>query len=162
MPVSTRKTTNDDTDAKVVHSAVRADKESLTSSIEVMPVEAENPQMASYIDELAFEAQSVTVTVLPNSDRTDTTKLVTVGVNGKQFHFLRGQPRQVPRYVLGKLARAKKEAWFFGYDKASDGTTRQTDQMQQYLRFPHHWLPHDPKNMAREQAWYERQVAMNL
>ena len=163
MPASTTRTiTTEDTDPKVVHSAVLTDEESLSPSLTVMRTPAENPAMASHLDMLAFLNEDVVVTILPGSDRSDTTKLVTIQVNGVMYHFLRGQPRKVPRFVLEALARKKRESWYFGYDRASDGTTRQTDQMQQYLRFPHQWQMHNPANAAREQAWYEHALAQQF
>lgn len=161
-PTMNRTITTENTDPKIVHSAVLSDEESLSPSIQVVKAGADDPRMANYMDELAFLKESVVVTILPNSDRTDTTKLVTIGVNGKQYHFLRGEPRKVPRFVLGAIASKKKESWYFGYDRAVDGSTRQTDQMQQYLRYPHQWQPHNPANMAKEQAWYEHALAQQF
>jgi len=148
---------SENTDPRVTHKAILGDAESLEPSIQVVKQDIDNPAFKNYMDELDFLKGEVEVMILPNYDqRVDSTKLVTLSINGKQYHFIRGEWRKVPRFVLEKLARTKKEAWYFGYDKAADGATRQTETQQQYLRYPHHWRSLDPNIGAREMQWYQR------
>lgn len=111
----------------------------------------EGPEAMSYARDLAFMAEPVEVMVQPSHDRSDTTRLVDITINGKHHFLLRGEWATVPRYVLEVLAKAKKEAWQFGYKKNSDGSTSDTDYMSRILRYPHQFKDLNPKGMA----WYD-------
>jgi len=111
----------------------------------------ENDAVASYARDLAFMAEPVEVMVLPSHDKNDTTRLVSVSVNGKSYYLLRGEWQVVPRFVLQIIAQAKKETWQFGYRKAADGSTFETSNAYNVLRYPHHYRDKNPKG----QAWYD-------
>ena len=111
----------------------------------------EGPGAVDYAKDLAFMNEKVEVTILPSQNQADTTQLVTITVNGKAYHMLRGQPTVVPRFVLEILAKSKKEAWTFGYKKNADGSTSDTDQMSRILRYPHQFKDENPEGIK----WYD-------
>jgi hypothetical protein len=145
MPTYTRK--NEDTDPKPILSQEVDDKASLVNPTPAMSGE----QLDDYAKTLLFMSEPVEVMIQPSHDPEDTTRLVTVSVNGKSFYFLRGEWRKCPRYVLEVIATAKHQAWNFGYKQASNGVTVQTQDSSQLLRYPHQWRDTNPKG----QAWYE-------
>ena len=145
MPTYTRK--NEDTDPKQVLKQEVSDEESL---INPMP-SVSNEQLNNYAAQLSFMAEEVEVMIQPSHDPEDTTRLVTVTVNGKPFYFLRGEWRKCPRYVLEVIATAKHQAWNFGYKMATNGVTVQTQDSSNLLRHPHQWRDTNPKGIA----WYE-------
>lgn len=111
----------------------------------------ENENVDALARDLAFMAEPVEVMVLPSHDKNDTTRLVSLSVNGKSYYLLRGKWEVVPRFVLEILARAKRETWQFGYRKAADGSTFETSNSYNVLRYPHHFRDKNPKG----QAWYD-------
>lgn len=115
----------------------------------VEPVSADN--IDKYAADLAFMAEPVEVLILPSYDPEDTTKLVSVSVNGQSYYFMRGQWRTCPRFVLEILATAKKQAWSFGYKKLATGQTTQYQDSSHLLRYPHQFRDKNPKGMA----WYD-------
>lgn len=121
--------------------------DSLVSPIQVV----ENEALASYAQDLAFMAEPVEVMILASHDKNDTTRLVSVSVNGKSYYMLRGEWQVVPRFVLEVILRAKRETWQFGYRKAADGSTFETSNAYNVLRYPHHYRDKNPKG----QAWYD-------
>lgn len=121
--------------------------DSLVSPIQVV----ENEALASYAQDLAFMAEPVEVMILASHDKNDTTRLVSVSVNGKSYYMLRGEWQVVPRFVLEVVLRAKRETWQFGYRKAADGSTFETSNAYNVLRYPHHYRDKNPKG----QAWYD-------
>lgn len=141
------KIVNDDTDAKKGHESVvhqdDPDKEIVVATAD----EATEQRLRN----LAFMSEQVEVMILETQNQNDTTRLVTVAVNGKQFHFLRGQWRKCPRYVLEILARAKRESWSFSYKKNADGSTSDINQMHKMLRYPHQYRDSNPEGAK----WYE-------
>ena len=121
--------------------------DSLVAPIQVV----ENEALASYAQDLAFMAEPVEVMILASHDKNDTTRLVSVSVNGKSYYMLRGEWQVVPRFVLEVVLRAKRETWQFGYRKAADGSTFETSNAYNVLRYPHHYRDKNPKG----QAWYD-------
>lgn len=111
----------------------------------------DNEATKDYARDLAFMNETVEVMVLETQNQNDTTRLVTVSVNGKQYHFLRGQWRKCPRFVLEVLARAKRENWSFSYKKNPDGSTSDVNQMHKMLRYPHTFKDTNPEGMK----WYD-------
>ena len=146
MPTITQK--NEDTDPKRVLKQEVGDEESLINPVPV----ASNEQLDAYAKELAFMSEPVEVMILPSHDQSDTTRLIRVGVNGKDFYFLRGEWRTCPRYVLEVLATAKHQAWNFGYRQTPSGTTVQTQDSSNILRYPHQFRDSSPKGIE----WYNR------
>lgn len=123
------------------------EEDSFESPIQIV----QNDDVASYARDLAFMSEPVEVMVLPSHDKNDTTRLVSVSVNGKSYYLLRGEWQVVPRFVLEILTRAKKETWTFGYRKAADGSTFETSNAYNVLRYPHHFRDKNPKG----QVWYD-------
>lgn len=67
-------------------------------------------------DRLKFMAEPVTVMVHESTDPNDV-ELVQVSVNGRTQFFIRGQPQQVKRCYVERLARAKKTAYSQNLDE---------------------------------------------
>jgi len=111
----------------------------------------DNEATAKYASDLAFMHEKVEVMLMDTQNPNDTTRLVTITVNGKPYFFMRGQWRTCPRFVLEIIARAKRESWNFGYKKNSDGSTSDINQMNKILRYPHQYRDKNPKG----DAWYE-------
>lgn len=145
--MATMNTVNDNTDAQKGHASV-VHEDNPDKEIVVAPGGEASDKL---IHDLAFMNEPVEVMILETQNQNDSTRLVTVGVNGKQFHFLRGQWRKCPRYVLEILARAKRENWAFSYKKNADGSTSDINQMHRMLRYPHQYRDNNPKGPA----WYE-------
>lgn len=102
-------------------------------------------------ERIAFMHEPVEVMVLDSNDQSDTSRLVSISVQGKSHYLLKGQWTTVPRYVLEILARAKRENWAFNYKKNPDGSTSDTNQMHRILRYPHQFRDKNPKG----QVWYD-------
>lgn len=127
--------------------AEQPEEDSLESPIQVV----QNEDVSQYARDLAFMAEPVEVMILPSHNKDDTTRLVTVSVNGKTHYLIRGEWKVVPRYILEVLVKAKRESWNFGYRKAPDGSTFETSNAYNVLRYPHHYRDKNPKG----QAWYD-------
>ena len=145
MPTYTSK--NDPKDPVLTIKTEQSEEESFESPIQIV----ENDSIDQYARDLAFMAEPVEVMVLPSQNKDDTTRLVTISVNGTTYYMVRGEWRVVPRFVLEVLVRAKRESWNFGYRKAADGSTFETSNAYNILRFPHHYRDKNP----RGQAWYD-------
>lgn len=145
MPTYTK--TNTDTTPKKAVSAEQPEEDSFESPITTVESEA----ALGYAADLAFMAEPVEVMVLDSHDKNDSSRLVSISVNGKSHYLLRGAWTTVPRYVLEILATAKREAWSFGYRKAADGSTVETSNSSHILRYPHHYRDKNPKGAA----WYD-------
>lgn len=145
MPTYTKKA--EDTDPLNTFSAEQAEEVSLQTPIQVI----NNPDVDALARDLAFMAELVEIMVLPSHDKNDTTRLVSVSVNGKSYYMIRGQWQKVPRFVLEVVVRAKRETWQFGYRKAADGSTFETSNAYNVLRYPHHYRDANPNG----QAWYD-------
>lgn len=135
------------TDPIKVATYEQTEEDSFESPIQIV----ENDDIAAYARDLAFMAEPVEVMILPSHDKNDTTRLVSVSVNGKSYYMLRGEWQVVPRFVLEIIVRAKRETWQFGYRKAADGSTFETSNAYNVLRYPHHYRDKNPKG----QAWYD-------
>ena len=145
MPTYTSK--NDPKDPVLTIKTEQSEEKSFESPIQIV----ENDNIDQYARDLAFMAEPVEVMVLPSQNKDDTTRLVTISVNGTTYYMVRGEWRVVPRFVLEVLVRAKRESWNFGYRKAADGSTFETSNAYNILRFPHHYRDKNP----RGQAWYD-------
>lgn len=145
MPTYTSK--NDPKDPVLTIKTEQPEEDSFESPIQIV----ENDSIDQYARDLAFMAEPVEVMVLPSQNKDDTTRLVTISVNGTTYYMVRGEWRVVPRFVLEVLVRAKRESWNFGYRKAADGSTFETSNAYNILRFPHHYRDKNP----RGQAWYD-------
>lgn len=111
----------------------------------------DGPNAKSKAERAAFMHETVEVLVLDSGDQSDTTRLVSISVQGKSHYLMRGKWSPVPRYVLEILARTKRESWAFNYKKNVDGSTSDTNQMHRILRYPHQFKDKNPKGMA----WYD-------
>lgn len=150
MPTS--KFTNENTDS------VR------TAYIEQGAVESIDPETAQIVTakdveaavdlerDRAFLNEIVNVMIMPSSDENDTTRLVTISVNGKSFNFIRGEWRKVPRYVLWHLAVLKRQQYQFGFKHIQGGNTSQTTSSMHTLRYPHQFEDANPKGIE----WYNK------
>ena len=147
MPTYTTKAKDDAQSPTLKVKTEQAEEESFESPIQVV----ENDSIGDYTRDLAFMAEKVEVMVLDSHDKNDTTRLVSISVNGKSYYLLRGQWTKVPRFVLHVLATTKREQWQFGYRKAADGSTFETSTAHNVLRYPHHFRDTNPKG----QAWYD-------
>lgn len=136
----------EDTDLKLTGRYEQSEDDSLVSPIQVIINDCDK-----YAADLAFMNELVEVMVLPNHDKNDTTRLVDVSVNGTSYYLMRGEWKVVPRFVLEVLVKAKKESWQFGYRKAADGSTFETSNSYNVLRYPHHYRDNNPVG----QAWYD-------
>ena len=145
MPTYTSK--NDPKDPVLTIKTEQSEEESFESPIQIV----ENDNIDQYARDLAFMAEPVEVMVLPSQNKDDTTRLVTISVNGTTYYMVRGEWRVVPRFVLEVLVRAKRESWNFGYRKAADGSTFETSNAYNILRFPHHYRDKNPRGAA----WYD-------
>lgn len=145
MPTYTRKA--EDTDPVLTVKTEQPEEDSFESPIQVIA----NDDIAKYARDLAFMQEPVEVMILPSHDKNDTTRLVSVSVNGKSYYMLRGEWKVIPRFVLEVLVRAKRETWQFGYRKAADGSTFETSNAYNVLRYPHHIRDKNPAG----QAWYD-------
>lgn len=138
---------NENTDPILTGKYAQTEEDSFESPIVIVENEASN----SYARDLAFMAEPVEVMILPSHDKNDSTRLVSISVNGKSYYMLRGEWQVVPRFVLEIIVRAKRESWQFGYRKAADGSTFETSNSYNILRYPHHYRDQNPKG----QAWYD-------
>jgi hypothetical protein len=138
---------SENTDSILTLRAEQPEEDSFVSPIQVV----ENEALDKYARDLAFMAESVEVMILPSHDKNDSTRLVSISVNGKSYYMLRGEWQVVPRFVLEVIVRAKRESWQFGYRKAADGSTFETSNSYNVLRYPHHYRDQNPKG----QAWYD-------
>jgi hypothetical protein len=145
MPTYTKK--SEDTNPIPTGYAEQAEEDSFETPIQII----NNGDVDSLARDLAFMNEPVEIMILPSHDKNDTTRLVSVSVNGKSYYMLRGEWRVVPRFVLEVIVRAKREAWQFGYRKAPDGSTFETSNSYNILRYPHHYRDKNP----RGQAWYD-------
>lgn len=145
MPTYTSK--NDPKDPVSTIKTEQPEEDSFESPIQIV----ENDSIDQYARDLAFMAEPVEVMVLPSQNKDDTTRLVTISVNGTTYYMVRGEWRVVPRFVLEVLVRAKRESWNFGYRKAADGSTFETSNAYNILRFPHHYRDKNPRGAA----WYD-------
>jgi len=145
MPLQTRKFEN--TDPIPTGQYEQPEEDSFESPVQVVETEAVN----NYARDLAFMSEPVEIMILPSHDKNDTTRLVSVSVNGKSYYMLRGEWQTVPRFVLEVIVRAKRETWQFGYRKAADGSTYETSNSYHVLRYPHHYKDQNPKGAA----WYD-------
>ena len=145
MPTYTQKSEN--TDPIPTFAYEQKEEDSFESPVEIV----ENETVASYARDLAFMAEPIEIMILPSHDKNDTTRLVSVSVNGKSYYMLRGEWQTVPRFVLEVIVRAKRETWNFGYRKAADGSTFETSNAYNVLRYPHHFRDKNPKG----QVWYD-------
>ena len=147
MPTYTKKAADDAAAPVPTHSAEQPEESSLESPILVV----ENEAGGKYAKDLSFMAEPVEVMVLDSNDKNDTTRLVSISVNGKGYYLMRGIWTTVPRFVLEVLATAKREQWQFGYRKAPDGSTFETSNAYNVLRYPHHYRDKNPDGAA----WYD-------
>ena len=149
MPI---KTTTNVPDPILSAKAEKSEEDSLVVPVSASPVEKleDDP----YMREMSILNEEVEICVLPTQDKLDTTRIVTVSVNGRAEHFMRGEWKKVKRYYVEQLARAKRESWEFSYKRAPDGSTVQTEYGIQSLRFPFNIRDANPKGTAWLQSLY--------
>lgn len=119
-------------------------------------LDIDNAYSKSYLDELNWLNQEVEVTLNPSSVPGDATRRVVIGINGREYPFLRGMPKKVPRFVLAHIASSKRETLTFGTRKDNFGeAVNLTDQVA-YLKHPHTYtsLVSSTEDRAREAQWY--------
>lgn len=95
----------------------------------------EGPRAKQKADELAFMEEPVTVKVLESNSESDGA-LVTIGVNGRNQNFIRGQDITVKRKYVEGLARAKPVGYRNEEYTMEDGTRSFRYPKRQGLRFP--------------------------
>lgn len=139
-------TTKAPQDAVKTAETTKDDVASLTEALTAVPVE--NEALARYASDLAFLHEDVEVLVAPSNDPNDTTRLVEVTVNGRTQFFMRGEWVKCKRYFVEALSRAKREQYTFGYKKAADGSTVQTESAQQGHRYVFQVKDANPKGAA--------------
>jgi len=144
MPTQIQKT--ESSDPVKTNYIEQKEEDSLESPIQVIA----NEDIGQLARDLSFMAEPVEVMILPSYDEEDTTRLVTIGVNGKSYYLMRGEWQVVPRFVLEVIVRAKKEAWTFGYRQSPNGATFETNSSSNLLRYPHHFKDTNPKGLE----WY--------
>lgn len=142
-------------DPVISHQAELSEESSLSEIASAVPRELDSPAMRSYLDELAFMNEEVEIMFSPSWDENDTSRLVTLSVNGRDEHFLKGEWKKVKRCYLENAIMARRESWSFSYKQGRDGTTVQTEFASQNQRFPFQWRDQNPKG----QAWVQRLMA---
>jgi hypothetical protein len=90
----------------------------------------------------------------PPIDERDTARLVTLSVNGRDEHFLRGQWKKVKRHYLECAVMARRESWTFGFKYGQGGEPSQTQFGSQNFRFPFTHRDANPKG----QEWFQKLV----
>lgn len=89
-----------------------------------------------YAEDLSFMEEEVEVMIAPTPGQSDTTRLVgPIIINGVGQYFLRGEWTKCKRKFLGAILRARQESWTFGYKRAPDGQTKDTQVAIQNARF---------------------------
>jgi hypothetical protein len=97
----------DATEQKIGQDSVITMEPTGPAAVDIPVVEAvDGPDAMKQIEELAFMEELVDVTVLDTEDKY-ASKVVTIGVNGRNQNFVRGQSVTVKRKYLEGLARAK-------------------------------------------------------
>lgn len=135
-----------------VVSNVLGDKEALEPNNQIDPtnLDLEKPEHKAYMDKLAWLHEKVELTWHGTGREGDTTRLLTISVNGQDFHFLRDEPRLVPRYVVERMV-VKEDEWEFGHKVGMDGQAQQVEANIPRARFAHSFNPRD----LVEQKWYK-------
>ena len=67
--------------------AEQSEEDSFESPIQVV----QNEDVSRYARDLAFMAEPVEVMILPSHNKDDTTRLVTIAVNGTTYYLIRGE-----------------------------------------------------------------------
>ena len=129
--------------------------------IETDVLDLDNTASKAFLDQVAWESQNVEVTILPSGDPEDRVNRVVIIVNGKEYPFLRGRPKVVPRFVLGQLASQKRDRFSFGhkFDSRTGEPINTNDQMPA-LKYPHAYtsLATSPEEVIAETKWYRNQL----
>jgi hypothetical protein len=155
-PVSIKPDSNtkvvEDMDPKPALEKVIHEEEPRDTELMLPNDNADVDALNSYARDLAFMNEMVEIMILDNPDaRQDSTRLVTVGINGVQHFLLRGQWKKVPRYVAENIITSKKEAWTFNSRTNLDGSTSDVSNMARNQRFPYQFRD----NTAKGQAWFD-------
>lgn len=95
----------------------------------------DGPRASEKAEELAFMEEPVTVMVLESQNEFDHA-IVTIGVNGRNQNFVRGQPITVKRKYVEGLARAKPVGYRNEEYTMEDGTRSFRYPKRTGLRFP--------------------------
>lgn len=142
----------EDTDPKPAVSKVVHEDDARDTELMVPNDNADVEALNSYARDLAFMREPVEIMVLGNPDpRQDSTRLITVGVNGIQHHLLRGQWKTVPRYVAEVIITSKREAWTFSSKTNLDGSTSDVSNMARTQRFPYQFRD----NTEKGRKWFD-------
>lgn len=126
----------------------------------IVRASAEALKEGGLVDKVRFLQGNVEVTLQLPVSHTDTVMREVIYHRGKPWIFDRGVPKVVPRYVLGMLARKKKEhVRFSGQRTASGEAINRVDRMP-FMRFSHTYrsLETQPRAQAAETEWYRRQL----
>lgn len=126
---------------------------------DVIAASAETLSDEKYLDELNWLNQKVEVTLALPSDPQDLVMREVVYHQGYPYVFDRGVPKVIPRYVLGMLARKKKEIVRFSGQRHMDGSALNRVSRAPFTRFNHSYrsLETSPAEQARETEWYNKQ-----
>lgn len=128
------------------------DKASLVPDAQIDPVnlDLERPSNKAYMDRLAWLHEKVELTWHGTGKEGDTTRLLTISVNGTDYNFIRDEPKMVPRFVVERIV-VKEDEWEFGHKLAIDGQAQQVEVNIPRARFPHSFNP----QTLEEQKWYK-------
>jgi hypothetical protein len=129
-------------------------KDLLDPSAQIDPVQMDIEMKVNkdYLDQLVWLNEPRPVTILESNDEADKTNIVDISIQGKSYVFIRGVEKEVPRFVIDHLARAKSDR--YNFDAQADPTrpdgVRTTNSRQSIFKFPHVFSP----SGVREQGWY--------
>lgn len=142
----------EDTDPKATLSKEVHEEEPRDTELMVPGDNADTDALDSYARDLAFMNEPVEIMILDNPDpRQDSTRLVTIGVDGIPHFLLRGEWKKVPRYVAEVIITAKKEAWTFRSKTNLDGSTSDVSNMARTQRFPYQFRD----NTEKGRRWFD-------
>lgn len=126
----------------------------------IIEASAEALKEGGLADKLAFLSGRVEVTLGLPASAQDTVMREVIYHKGVHYIFDRGVPQVVPRFILGMLARKKKETVKFSGQRAANGDALNRVDRRPYHRFSHTYrsLETSPEAQARETEWYRKQL----
>jgi len=105
-----------------------------SGSVEIEAVERNlTPDL---VETEAFMYELVTIMIADTNDENDADMLVQVAVNGRNQFFVRGQPQDVRRCYVERLARAKKRSFSQNLDERLGENVFNTMKAHNTLRYP--------------------------
>lgn len=113
-------------------------------------LDLEHPTIKAHLDRLNWLNEKIELTWHGTGKEADTTRLLTITVNGKDYNFIRDEPRMVPRFVVERMV-VKEDQWEFTHRVGVDGQAQQVDTNIPSARFAHSFNP----SSLEEQKWYK-------